>query len=104
MGDEVSPVELTRDLYNKWCAQGANIEYEETQIPIAHAVLSVVGFPGALKWMMNRHAREPIVAGCSILPLSPESIASIWPFSIITPFYQTLLADFNLPVGQFWFS
>jgi hypothetical protein len=55
--------------------------------------------------MMDRHARIPIgFSGCRKYDISPETIASAWPFSIITPFYQTLLAEFGIPVGQFWFS
>ena len=57
--DEVSPINLTQALYDKYCAQGANIQvciwttfvrillklhqFELTQLPLAHAVVSVSG-------------------------------------------------------------
>lgn len=93
--DEISPVNITNALYDKYCAQGANIYYEETMLPISHATTSVVSFPGAFRWMKDRHLGLPVAPGCSKVAISSTTVTSGWPISILEPVIDVLLAQFD---------
>ncbi|KIW00233.1 uncharacterized protein PV09_08126 [Verruconis gallopava] len=100
--DEVSPINLTRALYEKYCAQGATIYYEESQLGLAHATESVVNFPGAFEWMKERHAGVPVSPGCKKVDVSIPTLMSGWPISILEPVIDTLIAEFDGALSPKW--
>lgn len=88
-------------------------QYEETMLPISHATTSVVsksqlaqlndditneshaGFPGAFRWMKDRHLGLPVTPGCNKVAISSTTVTSGWPISILEPVIDVLLAQFD---------
>ncbi|KIW05742.1 hypothetical protein, variant [Verruconis gallopava] len=100
VGDQTSPVNITTALYEKYCANGASILYEQNQVPISHSDESYAGWPGAFAWMKERHAGTPLpYSGCIMTDVSSYTIAAAWPLPIIQTVFQTLIATLGIPVG-----
>ena len=73
--DEVTPVNLTDNLWAKQCADGASIEYERNVVPgVTHTGESLIRILGALHWLMDRHNQVPPATGCSVRNISSNII------------------------------
>ncbi|KAL2870382.1 putative secretory lipase [Aspergillus lucknowensis] len=62
--DEISPVENTDDLYDAYCANGADVEYVR-DILSEHAAMVITGGPDAFLWIVDRMNGVPVQKGCS---------------------------------------
>jgi hypothetical protein len=58
-----------------------------------------IGLAGAYAWMRDRHNEKPIVPGCSIVPLSAESLQGGAENLLVGGLIGNLLALFGVNLG-----
>ncbi|PGH34810.1 hypothetical protein GX50_02370 [[Emmonsia] crescens] len=58
-GDEISPVEDTDKLVQKYCSNGASIEYHRNLIG-EHVTEAIIGSVNALEWVSDQLAGRPV--------------------------------------------
>lgn len=62
--DQISPVEDTDNLVQKYCSEGASVDYR--RVPGAdHIALIFSGVQGALTWLNDRLSGTPVQQGCT---------------------------------------
>lgn len=95
--DEILPFQNTQDLYNKYCAAGANIQFSKEALG-EHGLVGVTGAAGALSYLMDRMDGRAISTGCrsqtvmsSILDPRTIPVLGQAVFSIVAAFLGTPL-------------
>lgn len=81
--DEVIPIQTVKDLKDKYCAAGANIEFVEEALG-EHIVMAVTGGYKALKFMSDRmDGKEFKQKGCSYDKVTTTLLdPNVWPYLI----------------------
>jgi hypothetical protein len=98
--DDVSPISELDALLAKYCAAGATITYERNDMPlVVHVVESIVGLPGAVQWLTDRHNGVPVQSGCVNTTLSTDTIDADLEGSLGTAIFELLGALLLLPIG-----
>ncbi|KAL4955922.1 secretory lipase-domain-containing protein [Aspergillus filifer] len=98
VNDQISPIENTDDLYDTYCAGGADVEYVRDLLS-EHALLTITGAPDAFMWLMDRLEGVEVTKGCTRTTQltglqDPRALAALG-----TTVIQFLLGSLNLPVG-----
>ncbi|KAL4929000.1 secretory lipase-domain-containing protein [Aspergillus undulatus] len=98
VNDQISPIEDTDDLYDTYCAGGADVEYVRDLLS-EHALLTITGSPDAFLWLTDRLEGVEVERGCSrktqLTGLQdPRALAALG-MNIV----QFLLGFLSLPVG-----
>ncbi|KAL4971045.1 putative secretory lipase [Aspergillus stella-maris] len=98
VNDQVSPIENTDDLYDTYCAGGADVEYVRDLLS-EHALLTITGSPDAFMWLIDRLEGVEVTKGCTRTTQltglqDPRALAALG-----TTVIQFLLGFLNLPVG-----
>ncbi|KAL4895275.1 secretory lipase-domain-containing protein [Aspergillus ambiguus] len=81
VGDEVSPVDDTDALVNKYCAQGARIEYQRDWVG-EHVSEAITGSASAMNWMSDRLNGKSVEEGCQtkqvmLTELDPTTVITL---------------------------
>lgn len=98
--DDVSPINETDALLAKYCAAGASITYERNDTPlVVHVVESIVGLPGAIQWLIDRHNGLPVAGGCTNTTMSQDSIEATAEGLLGTAIFELLGALLLQPIG-----
>lgn len=98
--DDVSPIYETDALLSKYCAAGASITYERNDTPlVVHIVESIVGLPGAMQWLMDRHNGLPVTKGCTNTTTSSDTLEADAEGLLGTAIFQLLGALLGQPIG-----
>ncbi|EFR01016.1 lipase 3 [Nannizzia gypsea CBS 118893] len=63
VNDEISPIADTDALVEKYCSEGATIDYKRDLLSI-HTVLAVTGAPEAILWLRDRFDGVELEKGC----------------------------------------
>ncbi|PKY02005.1 LIP-domain-containing protein [Aspergillus campestris IBT 28561] len=97
-GDEVSPVNASDALVDKYCDGGAQLEYKRDTLS-EHALLEIVGAPDAFFWLEDRMDGAPAEKGCKrsthfTTLADPRTIAALG-----SGLVQVLLSFLSLPIG-----
>lgn len=98
VNDEISPIENTDELYEKYCSNGADVEYVRDFLS-EHAVLTITGAPDAFMWLTDRLSGVAVESGCTRKTrltglLDPAALGALG-IDIV----QLLLSFLSLPVG-----
>lgn len=98
--DDVSPIYETDALLSKYCAHGASITYERNDMPlVVHVVESIVGLPGAIQWLIDRHNGLPVQTGCTNTTMSTNTIEADSEGLLGTVIFELLGALLLEPIG-----
>lgn len=73
----------------------SSVSLRLVQLTIKVTKESCAGFPGAFRWMKDRHLGLPVVPGCNKVAISSTTVTSGWPISILEPVIDVLLAQFD---------
>lgn len=68
--DEVLPYPQAVELYHRWCARGARVEFRAIAAP-DHITGGFVSDPAAVTWLADRFAGRPLGAECAGVGLTP---------------------------------
>lgn len=84
--DDISPYQETDALVDKYCKQGALVEYHRDQLS-NHADLALTGAPRALSWLRDRMEGRYLQASCSTTTV----VSSLLDITTLTVFPKILL-------------